>query len=102
MNKYSSQNPPRFKAGDHRQTADDFKLENIIRVEQKMAKVIARFGTEVKQLSRFALQYLLSYPVVGSVIPGFRNQRQVEANLWGADMPLSLEDIKFIQEVFRD
>jgi len=102
LNKYSSKNPPRFKAGDHRQTADDFNLENIIKVEQKMAKVVARFGSEVKQLSRFALQYLLSFPLVGSVIPGFRNQRQVEANLWGADMPLSLEDIKFIQDVFKE
>jgi len=102
LNKYSSKNPPRFKAGDHRQNADDFKLENIMKVEQKMAKMVARFGSEVKQLSRSALQYLLSFPVVGSVIPGFRNQQQVEANLWGADMPLSKEDIRFIQEVFRE
>ena len=101
LNKYSAKNPPRFKAGDHRQTATDFKLENIMKVEQKMAKVVARFGSEVKQLSRFALQYLLSFPVVGSVIPGFRNRQQVEANLWGADLPLSSEDIKFIQEIFR-
>jgi len=101
LNKYSAKNPPRFKAGDHRQTAADFKLENIMKVEQKMAKVVARFGSEAKQLSRFALQYLLSFPVVGSVIPGFRNRQQVEANLWGADLPLSSEDIKFIQDVFR-
>ncbi len=101
LNKYTSKNMPKFKEGDHRKNSDNFKLESIQEIEKKMEKIVAHFGSEVKDLSRFALQYLLSFPVVGSVIPGFRNQHQVEANLWGAEMPLSIEDIRFIQDVFR-
>ena len=49
-----------------------------------------------------ALQYLLHYKVVGAVIPGFRNLKQVKANLAQADNPLSDEEFNFIKEVFKD
>ena len=102
LNKYSAKNPPTFENGDHRKNSDRFIKENLEKLEPKMEKIIARFGNEIKELSRFALQYLLSIPVVGSVIPGFRNQKQVKANLWGADIPLTTKDVKFIQDVFRE
>ncbi|MCK4641394.1 MAG: aldo/keto reductase [Candidatus Marinimicrobia bacterium] len=101
LNKYSTKNLPTFENGDHRRNSDRFTKENLEKLEPKMEKIVARFGAEIKELSRFALQYLLSYPVVGSVIPGFRNQKQVKANLWGAGMPLTTEDVKFIQNVFK-
>lgn len=101
LNKYSAKNLPTFENGDHRKNSDRFTKENLEKLEPKMEKIVARFGAEIKELSRFALQYLLSYPVVGSVIPGFRNQKQVKANLWGAGMPLTKEDVKFIQDVFK-
>lgn len=102
LNKYSARKLPQFAEGDHRRNSGKFTKENLEKLEPKMEKIVARFGSEGRQLSRFALQYLLSFPVVGSVIPGFRNQRQVAANLWGADKPLSKEDVRFIQEVFEE
>jgi len=101
LNKYSTNNLPTFENGDHRKNSDRFTKENLEKLEPKMKKIVARFGAEIKKLSRFALQYLLSYQVVGSVIPGFRNRKQVKANLWGAGMPLTTEDVKFIQDVFK-
>lgn len=101
LNKYSAKNLPTFENGDHRKNSDRFTKENLEKLEPKMEKIVARFGAEIKELSRFALQYLLSYPVIGSVIPGFRNQKQVESNLWGAEIPLTTEDVKFIQDVFK-
>lgn len=101
LNKYSTKNLPIFENGDHRKNSDRFTKENLEKLEPKMEKIVARFGKEIKELSRFALQYLLSIPVVGSVIPGFRNQKQVKANLWGAGMPLTTEDVRFIQNVFK-
>jgi aryl-alcohol dehydrogenase-like predicted oxidoreductase len=52
-------------------------------------------------LARVALQYLLSFPWVACVIPGFRDRRQVEMNLAGADRPLSAEDAAFVRGVFE-
>jgi aryl-alcohol dehydrogenase-like predicted oxidoreductase len=101
LNKYSTKNLPTFENGDHRKNSDRFTKENLEKLEPKMEKIVVRFGAEIKELSRFALQYLLNYPVVGSVIPGFRNQKQVKANLWGTGMPLTTEDVKFIQNVFK-
>ena len=49
-----------------------------------------------------ALQYMLHYKVVGSVIPGFRNLKQVISNLHGADKPLSDDEFDFVRSVFAE
>ena len=49
-----------------------------------------------------ALQYMLHYRVVGSVIPGFRNLKQVMSNLYGADKPLSNDEFNFVRGVFKE
>jgi aryl-alcohol dehydrogenase-like predicted oxidoreductase len=59
-----------------------------------------KFGAGTADLSRVALQYILSYDITGCVIPGFRNKAQVEINLKGADMPLTEGEISFIRDVF--
>jgi aryl-alcohol dehydrogenase-like predicted oxidoreductase len=101
LGKYSSKTPPKFEEGDHRKGDQRFTAEEIAKLEPKVEKLKQRFGTEIKDLSRVALQYVLSHDVVGCVIPGFRNKKQVEANLAGADMPLTKDDIKYIRDVFR-
>lgn len=47
-----------------------------------------------------ALNYILSFPNVGRVISGFRNERQVQCNLATAGRTLTGQDAAFIRTVF--
>jgi len=102
LGKYSSKNPPTFEEGDHRKNSLNFTRENLQRIEPKIEKLKGRFGSDVKDLARAALQYVLGHDNVACVIPGFRNQRQVETNLSAAAPPLTAEDLDFIRSVFSD
>ncbi len=101
LGKYSAQNPPVFAEGDHRKKSNRFSPEYLAKVEKIIAPLKEHFGGEVRQLARVALQYILFQDVVSAVIPGFRNRAQVEANLWGQDLPLTREDIIFIRQVVQ-
>jgi aryl-alcohol dehydrogenase-like predicted oxidoreductase len=90
-----------FEEGDHRRNSSQFSEENLARVRPKVDKVRARFGEDPKSLARVALQYLLAYPCVACVIPGFRDLRQVEMNLAGADMPLTADDVAYVRAAMQ-
>jgi len=98
LGKYDKNNPPQFEEGDHRRGSGGFSAENLAKLEPKIEKLKARFGSEVKDLARVALQFDLHHSEVCCVIPGFRNQRQVEVNLWAAGKPLTEEDMAYIRE----
>ncbi len=100
LGKYDPKNPPQFSDGDVRKSQTRFQPKYLEGLEPKIKKLKDRFGSERKDLSRVALQYLLANPVVACVIPGFRNQDQVEENLFGADQPLTKEDVQYIQTLF--
>ncbi|MGH7739165.1 MAG: aldo/keto reductase [bacterium] len=100
VGKFDPKNPPKFEAGDHRLGDQRFTSEALLKIQPKIEQLKTRFGGEVKDLARVALQYLLSHPVVACVIPGFRNPNQVQVNLSGADKPLSTEDVDFIRKTF--
>lgn len=100
VGRYSAKNPPQFDDGDHRKRSQKFTAEALEKLEPKIEKLKSRFGSDAQELARVALQYLLSHEVVGCVIPGFRNQRQVEMNVAAAGKPLSADDVKFVREIF--
>lgn len=100
LGKFDPHNPPKFDEGDHRRGDKRFTTEFLLGVQPKIEKLKSRFGKDVKDLARVALQYLLANPVVCCVIPGFRNLNQVQVNLSGQDKPLSAEDVRFIGETF--
>lgn len=102
LGKYHQGNPPQFEAGDHRANADRFKPENLAKLEPKIEKMKNKFGPSNQELSRAALQYLLHFNQVGSVIPGFRNLDQVKSNLSGMDNPLTQDEFNFIQQIFAE
>ena len=95
-------NPPKFEPGDHRENQPRFSVENLTKLEPKLRKLKEKFGATTEDLSRAALQYLLHYNAVGAVIPGFRNLKQVKANLDGADKSLSCEEFEFIKNLFKE
>lgn len=102
LGKYDKNNPPKFEPGDHRTNSDRFTKENLTKLEPKIEMLKEKFGSNVEDLARAAFQYLLHYRVVGSVIPGFRNLKQVQVNLTKKDKPLSDDEFNFINKVFSN
>ncbi len=100
LDKYDPANPPAFEPGDNRANSGAFKAEAIEALKPKLEKVKARFGGSVEDLAAMALNYLLAFPNVACVIPGFRNERQVRVNVGASGRTLSQEDLDFIAQVF--
>ncbi|MCF7802270.1 MAG: aldo/keto reductase [Candidatus Marinimicrobia bacterium] len=100
LNKFSAKNPPEFVDGDNRMGKKKFTREALEILEPRLEKLEKRFGDSTEDLARVALQYLLHEPVVGAVIPGFRNLDQVQINLAAQDKPFMPEEIDFIRSTF--
>jgi myo-inositol catabolism protein IolS len=100
LGKLDPNNPPKFDEGDHRKGDKRFTTEELLKIQPKIERLKARFGGDVKDLARAALQYLLANPIVSCAIPGFRNLKQVEVNLAAADKPLTANDVAFIRQTF--
>jgi aryl-alcohol dehydrogenase-like predicted oxidoreductase len=102
LDKYKKDSPLTFENGDHRKGIDRFSVERLTKLEPKLEQLKEKFGSSIEELARAALQYLLYYPVMGTVIPGFRNLKQVKINLSAMDKPLTDEEFDFINKVFAD
>lgn len=98
LDKFDPYNPPQFEEGDNRRGRKGFETENLLALKPKLAKLKERFGDSVEDLAGVALRYVLNMPNVACAIPGFRNERQVKANLAGVSRELSAEDMAFIKE----
>jgi aryl-alcohol dehydrogenase-like predicted oxidoreductase len=98
LDKFDPYNPPQFEEGDNRRGRHHFETENLLALKPKLAKLKARFGDSVEDLAGVALRYVLNMPNVACAIPGFRNERQVKANLAGVTRQLSEEDMQFIKD----
>ena len=102
LDKYHKDNPPKFEDGDHRKGLERFSVESLTKLEPKLTKLKEKFGSSIDDLARVALQYLLHYPIMGAVIPGFRNLNQVKVNLSAMDKPLTDDEFEFVKNVFSD
>jgi myo-inositol catabolism protein IolS len=98
LDKFDPKNPPQFEPGDHRLGNKSFQSEEINKLKPKLEKLKKRFGSTTEDLASMALNYLLSFPKVACVIPGFRNDRQAKCNVQAAGRNLSADDVKFVQE----
>lgn len=101
LGKYSSKNPPQFEFGDHRRGLKRFSRENLQWLEPRIEKMKQKFGASTEELGRAALQYLLHYNFVGTVIPGFRNLSQVKSNLYAVNKHITQEEFDFIEFTFQ-
>jgi len=102
LDKYHKNNPPKFEDGDHRKGLERFSVERLANLEPKIAKLKEKFGSNIEDLARAAQQYLLCYRIMGAVIPGFRNLKQVKINLSAMDKPLTDDEFEFIKDVFAN
>lgn len=102
LDKYDPDNPPEFTEGDQRRVSRWFKPEFLREMRPRLDALKARFGHATEDLLRASLQYVLAYPEVSCVIPGFRNSAQVEMNLSASGKPISREDREWIRELFKE
>lgn len=100
LDKFDPENPPSFEEGDHRKGSQKFTKEALRLVKPKMAQMKERFGDSVSDLASIALRFVLNFPNVSCVIPGFRNANQVSCNLSAQHRVLSDEDMNFISDLF--
>jgi aryl-alcohol dehydrogenase-like predicted oxidoreductase len=101
LDKYDPSKPPTFEPGDHRQNNGGFKAEAIAALKPKLERLKERFGQTTEDLSSIAQRYILNQPRVACVIPGFRNESQVTANLAAINRTLTDDDIAFIRETLK-
>ena len=99
LDKFDLENLPAFEEGDHRRESPKFAEEALREVKPKIALIKERFGNSIPDLASVALRFVLSFPRIACVIPGFRNAAQVECNLSVSDRQLSQGDIAFIKSV---
>lgn len=99
LDKFDPENLPQFEDGDHRKGSPKFSPENLNALKPKMAKMKERFGERISDLASVALRFVLNFPQVACVIPGFRNERQVSSNLAVMDRKLSASDMTFIKSL---
>lgn len=100
LDKFDPAHPPRFDEGDHRREDKRFTPEFLRGMKPKLEKMKERFGNTTEELASVALNYVLQFPNVACVIPGFRNERQVRCNLAASGRTLSPEEVAFIQDLF--
>jgi aryl-alcohol dehydrogenase-like predicted oxidoreductase len=102
LGKFSAKSPPQFAEGDNRSRGEKFKADNLAKLEPKIAKIKERFGSDIRDLARVSIQYLLASDVVACAIPGFRNLKQVEIDVAAGEKPLTAEEVSFVREVFAN
>ena len=102
LGKYNKENPPKFEDGDHRRGLERFSAESLANLEPKIQMLKEKFGSNIEDLARVALQYLLHYNFVGAVIPGFRNLHQVKVNLSAIDNTLTNDEFEFVKSIFKN
>jgi myo-inositol catabolism protein IolS len=100
LDKFDPDNPPQFEDGDHRKNSDKFAVDKLLELKPKMFDMKNRFGSSIPDLASVALRFVLNFPHVATVIPGFRNERQVENNLSVMNRKLKPADVTFIKRLF--
>jgi len=101
LDKFDPENMPAFEDGDHRKASPQFNVENLRRLKRKMVPIKERFGASIADLAAVALRFVLTFPRVACVIPGFRNERQIAANLTVTGRELSPADVAFIKGLLQ-
>lgn len=98
----------KFKAGDQQRfQGEDVRARNFAGelFVKELAKV-EKFRFLVRQpgttLAQMAIAFCLAHPAVSVVIPGARDARQMRENAAAADVRLSSEDMRKIEELWRN
>lgn len=78
-----------------------FSEEGLTQTHAAVEKLEFLVKGDVPTLAQAALRFILSNPVVSTVIPGIRTVRQVEDNIAVSGKTLSLEDLAQLRALYR-
>lgn len=78
-----------------------FPEEGLAQTQAAVEKLHFLVTGDVPNLAQAALRFILSNPVVSSVIPGIRTVKQVEENLIVSGKSLPAEDLTRLRELYR-
>ena len=78
-----------------------FPDEGLTQTHAAVAKLQFLVKGDVSNLAQAALRFILSNPVVSTVIPGIRTVKQVEDNLTISGKPLPPEDLAELRKLYR-
>ena len=102
LDKFRPEKSPLFEEGDNRRQSRWFSREFLAELAPRLDSLKSRFGSSPEDLVRVSLQYVLSYPAASCVIPGFRNEAQVEMNLAPAGNALAPGEAQWIRGLFTE
>lgn len=91
--------PDDFAAGDHRRTSPRFQGENFTRNLQLVDRVKELADDKGCTAGQLALAWLLAQGSDIVPIPGTKHRRRLEKNLGAADISLSSEDLRRLDEL---
>lgn len=77
--------------------ADQFK-DNLKKVE-KLKELAKKYDEDTAQI---VLAFYLTRPSLDVIIPGAKKGGQIKANMRAADIELDLEDVEYIDEIFKN
>ena len=101
LDKFDPENPPQFDGGDIRASNQGYTTKHLLDMRRRLQPLKEQFGSQTQDLVRVALQYALAQSSSGCVIPGFKNTQQVESNAEASGVPLTPEDVAFIQQTLQ-
>lgn len=102
LGKYDTDNPPKFDEGDIRSERENFSVEFIKSLGPALQRIKDKFGSDPQTLAWVANQYAIHKSKNAVAIPGFKNPQQVESNFNTMLRALSIEEIEFVTEVFKE
>lgn len=85
-----------FAEGDHRASHPSFTRENIIRVNNFLAKIKPLAESKGASLSQLVLRWTVEQPSITIALAGARNATQSVQNAKAGDVKLTKEEIEFI------
>lgn len=100
LDKYDSQNPPKFSQGDHRSRKVWFREKGLAILKSRLVQIKTKFVCETtKDLVQLAIKYCLCRSKLACVLVGFRNANQLQESL-STEGYLSQEECSYIRKVF--
>jgi aryl-alcohol dehydrogenase-like predicted oxidoreductase len=90
-----------FAPGDHRPTTVFFQRDNIRRIDNFLYRLQPLAKARNAEISQLVLRWTIEQPGITIALAGARNKEQAILNAKAADLALTVEEIKFIDDKLK-
>ncbi|MCA1760502.1 MAG: aldo/keto reductase, partial [Bacteroidales bacterium] len=88
----------KFKEGDHRPNTPFYKEPNFSKINQFLKEIKPIADEKNATLAQLVIRWTLSRPGISCVLVGARNEKQVLENIKAAELTISPDEMKIIDE----